>query len=178
MLFQQLVTSIVVSNFGNYSCLSTVYYCLPWSASTRGQVDLLLKWCNLLAIIHHLITKFISVFLCVQFEDLNLLVFGKIIKRTGQYLPNIEYHIAESTSGQDKVNLEFWLVTLASKMGPSFPLGISHLSSVRKSSVYGHITNPILTTLVPACKESSVNSPELVDFAIGLVNSVFKLPDG
>ena len=28
------------------------------------------------------VTKFISVFLCVQFEDLNLLVSGKIIKRT------------------------------------------------------------------------------------------------
>ena len=63
-------------------------------------------------------------------------------------------------------------------MGPSFPLGIAHTSSVRKSSLYGHIRNPILTTLVPACKESSVDSPGLVDFAIRLVNSVFNLPDG
>ena len=29
-----------------------------------------------------------------------------------------------------------------------------------------------------ACKESTVRSPGLVDFAIGLVNSVFNLPDG
>ena len=30
-----------------------------------------------------------------------------------------------------------------------------------------------------ACKESSIQiSPRLVDFAIGLVNSVFNLPDG
>ena len=29
-----------------------------------------------------------------------------------------------------------------------------------------------------ACKESSVDSPGLVDFAIGLVNAVFNLPDG
>ena len=63
-------------------------------------------------------------------------------------------------------------------MGSSCPLGISHISSVRKSSLYGHIINPILTKLVPACKESSVNSSGLVDFAIRLVNSVFNLPDG
>ena len=63
-------------------------------------------------------------------------------------------------------------------MGPSCPLGISHISSVRKSSLYGHITNPILTTLVPACKESSVDGLGLVNFAIGLVNFVFNLPDG
>jgi len=90
VLFQRFVTSIVVSNFGNYSCLSTVYYCMPCFASTRGQDDLFLKWYNLLAIIHPSITKFISVFLCVQFEDLNLLVFGKIVKRTGQYLPTLK----------------------------------------------------------------------------------------
>ena len=73
--------------------------------------------------------------------------------------------MAESMSGQDEVNPAFWLATQASKMGPSFPLGISHFSSVRKRSI-------------PACKESSVDSPELVDFAIGLENSVFNLPDG
>ena len=76
------VTSIVVSNFGNYSGLSTVYYYMPCFASTSGQDELFLKWCNLLVIIHPSITKFIAVFLCVQFEDLNLLVSGKIVKRT------------------------------------------------------------------------------------------------
>ena len=29
-----------------------------------------------------------------------------------------------------------------------------------------------------ACEESSVDSPGLVDFALGLVNAVFNLPDG
>ena len=29
-----------------------------------------------------------------------------------------------------------------------------------------------------ACKESSADSPGLLDFAIGLVNSVFNLPNG
>ena len=29
-----------------------------------------------------------------------------------------------------------------------------------------------------ACKESGVDSPGLVDFAIGPVNAVFNLPDG
>ena len=46
MLFQQFVTSIVVSNFGNYSCLSTVYYYMPCFASTSGQDELFLKWCK------------------------------------------------------------------------------------------------------------------------------------
>ena len=31
---------------------------------------------------------------------------------------------------------------------------------------------------VAACKESSVRYPELLDFVIGLVNSVLYLPDG
>ena len=63
-------------------------------------------------------------------------------------------------------------------MGSSCLLRISHISSARKSSLNGHIINHLLTTLVPACKESSVDSPGLVDFAIELVNSVFNLPDG
>ena len=91
---------------------------------------------------------------------------------------NIDYHMAESMSGQDEVNPEFWLVTQSSKMGPSSPLGISHFSSLRKRSLYSHIINPLLTKLAPACKESSVDSPELVDFAIRLVNSVFNFPKG
>ena len=32
--------------------------------------------------------------------------------------------------------------------------------------------------LISACKESSIDSPGLVDFAIGLVNSVPNLPNG
>ena len=33
-------------------------------------------------------------------------------------------------------------------------------------------------TLDSACKESLLNSPGLLDFAMGLVNSVFNLPNG
>ena len=53
----------------------------------------------------------------MQFEDLKLLVSGKIVKRTwpisthlekiSSLVNNIDYHMAESTSGQDKVNPEF-----------------------------------------------------------------------
>ena len=31
-------------------------------------------------------------------------------------------------------------------MGPVYPLGISRVGPVRKSSLFGHIKNPLLTT--------------------------------
>ena len=41
------------------------------------------------------------------------------------------------------------------------------------------VEKPVLFRALPACKESSVRySLGLVDFAIGLVNSVINLPDG
>ena len=53
----------------------------------------------------------------MQFEDLNLRVSGKIVKRTrpisthlekiSLVVNNIDYHMAESMNGQDEVNPEF-----------------------------------------------------------------------
>ena len=54
--------------------------------------------------------------------------------------------IAESASGKDEANPAFWLATQAAKMGPFCPLGISRDGPVRKSSLFGHTKNPLLTT--------------------------------
>ena len=43
--------------------------------------------------------------------------------------------MAEFSSGQVEMNPDFWLAMQASKMGPSCPLRISHISSVEKSSL-------------------------------------------
>ena len=47
-----------------------------------------------------------------------------------------------SASGQDKANLAFWLATRVGKPG------VSRAGPTRKSSLFGHTINPLLTRLV------------------------------
>ena len=56
--------------------------------------------------------------------------------------------MAESASGQDVVNPAFWLASQGQDMGSSCPPGISRVSTSRKSSLFGHLINPLLTKLV------------------------------
>ena len=58
------------------------------------------------------------------------------------------YNMTESVSGQDEANPAFWLATRAGKIDLSCPLGISRVVPARKSSVFGHIINPLLTKLI------------------------------
>ena len=51
-------------------------------------------------------------------------------------------YMAEFTTGQDKATPAFWLATQAG------PLGISRVGPVRKSSLFGHTINHLLTRLV------------------------------
>ena len=53
-----------------------------------------------------------------------------------------------AASGQDEANPVFRLATQAGKMGLSYPPGISRVGPARKSSLFGHIMNPLLTKLV------------------------------
>ena len=52
--------------------------------------------------------------------------------------------------GQDKANPAFWLATRVGEMGPFCPLGILRVGPARKTSLFGHIINPLFTKLVLA----------------------------
>ena len=58
------------------------------------------------------------------------------------------YYMAEFASKQDEMNPAFWLATRVSKMGLSIWLRIFHVGPAGKSSLFGHVINPLLTNLV------------------------------
>ena len=60
------------------------------------------------------------------------------------------YYMPESARGQDKANPAFWLATRVGEMGPFCPLGILRVGPARKTSLFGHIINPLFTKLVLA----------------------------
>ena len=61
---------------------------------------------------------------------------------------NTVYYATESAGGQDEGNPAFWLATQVGKMGSSCSLGISRVGTARKSSLFSHIINLLLTKLV------------------------------
>ena len=58
------------------------------------------------------------------------------------------YYMAESTSRQDEMNPAFRLATQVGKIGLSIWPRISHVGPTGKSSLFGHVINPLLTNLV------------------------------
>ena len=58
------------------------------------------------------------------------------------------YYMAESASRQDEMNPAFRLATQVGKIGLSIWPRISHVGPASKSSLFGHVINPLLTNLV------------------------------
>ena len=79
---------------------------------------------------------------------------GKVTENSHKNLQEVNFksgfYMAQSVSGQGETNPAFWLVTRADEMGLSCPLGISRVGLARKSSLFAHIINPLLTKLVPS----------------------------
>ena len=58
------------------------------------------------------------------------------------------HYMAESASRQDEMNPAFRLATQVGKIGLSIWPRISHVGPASKSSLFGHVINPLLTNLV------------------------------
>ena len=65
--------------------------------------------------------------------------------------------------------------SLGSTISPHFFVASTKLNPYQREIIFGEATNPLFAQ---HAKKVVSDSPGLVDFAIGLVKSVFNLPDG